>query len=77
MADVYPIFHVEYGTRWISKATAIVGAEYERRGHVLLEEAIKADERIDKRVRENHNLEILTSEDTGFLANKEGVIHLG
>jgi len=74
--DYYTIHHVLYETGWGKNKEAIVAAGSEKRILVIVEEHVRKDIGISESSRKAKDigLKVLGSLDTGFKANKEGII---
>lgn len=72
----YPIHHVLYETGWGGNKEAIVAADSEKRIPVIVEKHVREDIGIIESSRKAKDIgfKVLGSLDTGFKADKEGII---
>ena len=71
--DLYPIYFMDYSaTAFATTSKAVVAASDEKQAQSLLEATLRGDNTVAK--RNKRPLEIITCTDTGYNADKEGVI---
>jgi len=72
----YPVYHVLYETGWSRNKEAIVATDSEKRIPVIVEEHVRTDTGIVESSRKAKDIgfNVLGFLDTGFKADKEGVI---
>ena len=72
----YPVYHVLYETGWGKNKEVIVAADSEERIPVIVEKHVREDIGISESSRKAKDigLKVLGSLDTGFRADKEGII---
>ena len=73
---LYPIYHILYETGWGANQEAIVATDSKERIPVLVKEHAREDTQISESSRKAKDIgfKVLGFVDTGFRADKEGVI---